>query len=145
MAEGGCGFLSKFIVQSDIALSRTIYKDPAIFEKALHQLLNDDKPYFDPLCNYANGDYKKINSTQKIISKKYSDLSKNHILYLQLNAANFSQEDMADIICVTPITIKRYSAYLCKMFQAKNHIDLANITIMLGIAKIATLYQKFDL
>lgn len=144
MAEGGCGFLSKFIVQKESAISLQTYKDPNIFEKALHQIIQENQIYFDPLSHYENADYTKLNTTQKIIGKHYSDLNKNYILFLQLNAIGFTKEEMVEIMCLSLPTIKRYNTHLCKKFGAINHTDLANITIALGIAKLVTLYQKFD-
>jgi DNA-binding NarL/FixJ family response regulator len=142
MAEGGSGFLSKLAIQNQ-STTNDIKINNNIFEKVLYEIINNNHKYFDPICQY-NDDYTKLNSTQKIILNKYAYLSKPQIKLLQLNAMGFSQKEMANIICVSLITIKRYSTELCKMFQAKNHIDLSNITINLGITKIAKLYQNFD-
>jgi DNA-binding NarL/FixJ family response regulator len=144
MAEGGCGFLSKFIVQKETAFSIQSYNDPNIFEKALDELIIKNKIYFDPLCCYQNDDYTKINSTKKIIQSKYAYLTKEQIIYLQLNAMGFKQNEICKIMNMSLVTLKRLNAKLFKIFSAKNHTDLVNISSSLGIIKLARFYQTFD-
>lgn len=144
MAEGGCSFLSKFIVQKESALNKTTYRDPNIFEKVLHQIVQENKVYFDPLSHYENADFKKINTTQSIINNYFPQLNNNYILFLQLNVIGFSKEEISEIMCLSKPTIKRYNGYLCKEFGVTNHIDLANLTITSGIAKLARLYQNIE-
>jgi two-component system response regulator DegU len=143
MAEGGSGFLSKFIVQSEAGPSKLTYNDPNIFEKALDQIMFENKIYFDPLCHYKNADYEKINSTKKIVSKEYPFLEKEQILLLQLNAMTFTQKEMARIMNLSVVTLKRHISELLKIFQVQNHIELMNVTFSLGIVKLAIFYQDF--
>ena len=142
MAEGGNGFLSKFIIMNDSAISISTYKDEHIFEKALIKIIKNNEIYFDPLCHYNQADYTKLNNTQAIITKNFEHLSKTNIMYLQLNAAGFTKDEIAENMHLTTITIKRYNAKLFKLFGAKSHKDLANLALMFGIAKTVTLYQK---
>ena len=51
--EGGDTFLSKYIIIKT-ALTQSVYNDENIFEKALDQIMFENKIYFDPLCHYKN-------------------------------------------------------------------------------------------
>jgi DNA-binding NarL/FixJ family response regulator len=144
MAEGGDGFLSKFIVMKESAINMYAYKDPNIFEKALNKIMLQNEIYFDELCHYKGEDYKRICTTKKIIQSKFKHLSQEQILLLQLNAGGFKQEDCAKMLNVEVPTIKKYLSKLMAMFQAKSHNDLSNISVMFGITKYFTLYQDFD-
>lgn len=143
MAEGGSGFLSKFIVAKDSAICMQTYKEPNFFEKALDKIMIEKEVYFDPMCHYNGEDYKKLNSTFKIIVKKFKDLTSTLISVLQLNAAGFKQLEIVKLLKIGVSTLNKYLSKLRKYFDAKSNKDLINLTAMLGITKNVTLYQQF--
>lgn len=143
MTEGGSGFLSKFILYSDSAISRMTYNNDKILENILDKIIIDNQVYFDPLCQYSNDDYTKLNSTKKIIEWEFSHLKSIYITYLQLNAAGFTKEEISKILYLSTVTIKRLNFTLCSLFGAKSHKDLVNFSFMFGIAKTIHLYQKY--
>lgn len=144
MAEGGNGFLSKFMVQPNSGISINEYKDKNIFEKVLHKLIINNETYFDPLCHYKGQDYSKVISTKAVLNKYYSYLTEEQILLLHLLQASFTQIEIAQLQAQSVPTIKRKVGILLKKFQAQNQKDLVNITQMLGITKNVRLSQMYD-
>ena len=143
IAEGGNGFFSKFIVQKNSGLYKQSMVDEDFFENALIKILNENAIYFDPLTAYIPEDYNIKLSTKKIIAKNFSFLSNNEIIYLQLNAAGFTQKEMSQILYVEVPTIKKYQEKMCKTFNAKSHTDLISVSLSVGIVKMAKFYQTY--
>jgi DNA-binding NarL/FixJ family response regulator len=139
IAEGGNGYLCDLMFQKFAAAA--IYKDSNCFKNVIHQIINETENYFDPLCDYNAIQSFSIKSTSEIISQINLKLTIQQIKYLQLNAAGFSQEKIAKMMFLTPVSIKVYSSVLCKKFNAENQKDLINISINLGIVILANLYQ----
>jgi DNA-binding NarL/FixJ family response regulator len=145
MAEGGNGFLSKFIVQSKSAISKFTYHDENIFSKALHKIIVEDEIYFDPLCHYTGKGYEQIVSTKTIFSNQFRYLSYEQVLLLHLNQATFSQSELSDYFSLSIASIKRRMCELLRMFNAQNHSDLVNITQMLNLTKTVKLFQMYNI
>lgn len=78
--------------------------------------------------------------TQQIIKQKFHHFSTQDILYLQLNAAGFTREQMATIMYKSVSCIKKHYAKLTMYFGTQSSYDLAAISINLGIVKVAKLY-----
>jgi len=143
IAEGGNGFLSKFIVQKNSGIYKIQYNDPDFFAKALNQILTSDELYFDPLIQYIQEDYTKKITTKKIIAKNFPHLKPMDIYFLQLNAGGFSQKQMKFLLKREISTIKKMGIKHRNFFMAETHQDLSNICQNVGIVKLARLYQTY--
>lgn len=145
MAEGGNGFLSKFIVQPNSAISQFTYHDENILYKALHKIIVEDEIYFDPLCHYTGKNYEHIVSTKAIYNSQFRYLTHEQVLLLHLNQATFSQTELSDYFSLSISSIKRRMCELLRIFNAENHNDLVNITQMLNLTKTVKLFQMYNI
>jgi DNA-binding NarL/FixJ family response regulator len=141
LAEGGDGFLTKHILIKG-SITYRAYKDENVFEKALHQILNNHELYIDILSDYKKEEALQLNTSKAVLSRFSNKLTQNQMLYLQLNAAGFSRVQIAALMHKSVDTIKKYCKEMCSFFETDNHTDLANICFSLGIAKLVTLYQS---
>lgn len=141
MVEGGDGFLSKHIVQNTGMLS-SYYNNPNIFGEVLDKIMIENEIYFDPLCHYKQADYKTLKSTKEIISS-YQELSKTNIQFIQLNAAGFNREKIANLMNLSEDAIKKHSQKCRKYFNVKTNVDLTNYASMIGIIKTVRVYQNY--
>lgn len=139
-AEKGDTFLSKFIITKS-GLATRIYNDNEIFEKALNHILHSNEKFTDIMLEDDGSKFLNRLSTTQIITKNHSHLKENEITYLQLNAAGFSREEIAELMNKSEASIKKYCETLLKTLQAKTHIDLINISVNIGIAKLVRIYQ----
>jgi len=139
-AEGGDSFLSKFII-SKSAIALQVYNDDKIFEKALNHILKSNEKYIDVLLEDDGSKFTHRLSTKQIIATNHLHLKETSVTYLQLNAAGFSREEIAELMNKSEASIKKYCETLLRKLQAKTHIDLINIAINLGIVKLVCIYQ----
>lgn len=140
LAEGGDAFLSKYIIAFS-ALTKNIYNDDEIFEKALLQILNTNTGFVDVLLAENGDTFKNRLSTQELILKNCSYLQPHETLYLQLIAAGFNREKIAGFMYKSESGVQQCSDKLRKNLGAKNHQDLVANAISLGIAKFVHIYQ----
>ncbi len=140
LTEGGDEFLSKFMIIKN-ALTQKIYNDDDVFEKALTEILNTSNGFVDLMLEENGEKYKNRLSTNQIILKNCSYLKDHEITYLQLNAAGFNREEIATLMDKSEPAIQKYCDKLRNTLGAKNHNDLNNIAINLGIAKLVHIYQ----
>lgn len=141
-AEKGDAFLSKFIYLQT-GFTRIIYKkNEGVFENALHQIIEQNNYFSDPLLEYNNTLPNNSISTHTIISKNHNHLADFEILYLQLTAAGFARSEKAFMMNKSEATIKKYCNKMHKQFNVATNADLIAQVISNGIAKWVTTYQK---
>jgi len=140
LTEGGNAFLSKFIIIKT-ALTQKIYNDDDIFENALNHILNSSTRFIDIMLEDDGENHKNRLSTQQIIQKNHTHLKDYEIIYLQLNAAGFNREEIAELMSKSESSIQKYCDNLRQTYKVKNHYDLINISINTGIAKLVRIYQ----
>ncbi len=139
-AEEGDTFLSKFIITKS-ALSTQAYKDSEIFEKALNHILNSNERFADVMLEDDGSKFINRLSTKQIIAKNHLHLKNTEIIYLQLNAAGFNREEIAELMDKSEASIQKYCDKLHHTYNVKNHFDLINIAINNGIVKLVRIYQ----
>lgn len=139
--EGGHSFLSKFIITKS-AISTIVYADNGIFEKALYQIANSTQIFKDILLEDDGSKFQNtLISTAEIIAKNHQYLNSNELTYLQLNAAGFSRDEIAELMNKSEASIQKYCDELRLYYKVKNHFDLVNIAINNGIVKLVRIYQ----
>lgn len=142
LAEGGDAFLTKYMLVKGSA-PYMIYNDANIFEKALDRIYHNNETYIDILSQFeeSNSNSIRYTPTNEIIASKFPRLSQNEVLYLQLNAAGFTREQIALIMNTSLGTVKKRCSKLNKLFKTENSHDLSTLCLSLGITKIIKLYQ----
>lgn len=85
--------------------------------------------------------FKNRLSTSQIIAKNHAYLKDYEITYLQLNAAGFNREEIALLMDRSEAAIQKYCDKLRTIYGVKNHYDLINIAINIGVAKFVRIYQ----
>jgi DNA-binding NarL/FixJ family response regulator len=141
LIENGDAFFTKFILVRNSVVFH-MYNDENIFENKLNAILFNNEKYVDILCQYNFNSKSVFTSTQTTIEVKHANLSQREILFLQLNAAGFSQVQMASLLNKSIASVKKYNSQLLQKFNVTNSHDLAMLTLSLGIIKIVALYQQ---
>jgi DNA-binding NarL/FixJ family response regulator len=140
LAEGGDAFLTKYMLVKGSA-PYMIYNDANVFEKALDRIYHNNEMYIDILSQFEEANDIRYTPTKEIIASKYPSLKENEILYLQLNTAGFTREQIALIMNTSLSNIKKCCTKLNKLFKTESSHDLARFSLSLGITKIVKLYQ----
>ena len=140
LTENGDAFFTKFILVKNTVVFH-LYNDENIFENKLTSILFENEKYIDILSQFNHTLKPAFTSTQTTIEIKHSNLSQRDILCLQLNAAGFSQEQVALLLNKSIASVKKYNSLLLQKFNVTNSHDLAMLTLSLGIIKIVALYQ----
>jgi DNA-binding NarL/FixJ family response regulator len=140
LAEGGnaCVCLKRFEEKQNWLNETHVAFDP--LSVTLQKIIQHKVMYIDPKFRIIITDLELVNSTHKIIKQKYSWLSQQEILLLQLNVLGIKQESMEHLVNMSVPTIKRKFKYLYKEFGVTNPKELATACISLGIVKLTLYY-----
>jgi DNA-binding NarL/FixJ family response regulator len=139
LTENGDAFFTKFILVKNTVVFH-MYNDENVFENKLNSILFENEKYVDILCQYNINSKSVFTTTQTNIEVKIANLSEREVLFLQLNAAGFSQVQMASLLNKSIASVKKYNSQLLQKFNVTNSHDLAMLTLSLGIIKIVSLY-----
>lgn len=140
LAEGGDAFLTKYMLVKG-SIFHLIYGDSNIFEKSLNRIFQYNERYIDILSRFEEAENRKYVPTYQIIQSSYPKLKTSEILYLQLNSAGFTREQVALIMNTSVSNIKKFCTILNKSFKTESSHDLATFCLSQGITKIVKLYQ----
>lgn len=140
LSEGGDAFFTTFILTKNSGIFH-FYNDDDIFENALNSVFYNNQTYIDALSQFNVSLKNTFVSTKTTIQNKHAYLSEREILFLQLNAAGFSQAQVSMLLNKSIASVKKYNSQLMYKFNVANSYDLAMLTLSFGIAKIVELYQ----
>ncbi|MDI9364810.1 MAG: response regulator [Flavobacterium sp.] len=141
IGEGAKAFISKHFLTTNSAIYQDVIKGTNPLAEAIDSLQKGEIFIEKLLLN----DIKKIQfslSTSQIIAEKYRYLKPRLIEFAILNATNMPMEDIANILCVSVDTAKKYYQQLAKDFKVHTRDKLAKTCMENGIVKFATYFDN---
>jgi DNA-binding NarL/FixJ family response regulator len=116
------------------------YNNPDQLKTYVEQIVNSSDLVIDPLLEYKTDLHNQLKTTNQIIQTNFSHLSKDDILYLQLNAAGFDKRMIAKLMHKSESAIKKHYEKLSDYFKVNSSAELMTISLGKGIAKLAKYY-----
>ncbi len=139
LAEGGSGFLAKYLIHKD-SFPYTVYNNPDVLKTFVDQIVNGNDLVIDVMLEYKTDLHKQLKATNQIIQTNFSHLAKDDILYLQLNAAGFDKRMIAKLMHKSESAIKKHYEKLSEYFKVNTSAELMTISLGKGITKLAKFY-----
>ncbi len=107
LAEGGSGFLAKYLIYKD-SIPYSIYNDPNILKSFVDQIVGKSELVIDLMLEYKTDKHQQLKTTNQIIQTSFAHLFKDDIFYLQLDAAGFDKRLIAKLMYKSESSIKKH-------------------------------------